>query len=278
MTFSTLVVFTLLSRTVNAGGISIDAGLTPAEDRWILRTMARYMERKNDPLHMGRKMSTYAFSTMLAYGLRPDLTLMLRQTVMHQEMSMMGSTERSTGLADLFVLAKYKAYRLNTPEYTLGIAPTIGLELPTGDDSFTSDTWDLNTGLYISGRRGRWATDFNIAYAWNGLLDRGKNGIAPGGELSLDLALAHQFSIGEKARASLAPVLELSYKKIWPDRLRGRDVSNSGESVLYLSPGIKFSTSSLILEALVQVPVWQDQKGSQLERGISVLVGARFMF
>lgn len=269
---------TPVSRTLNAAGISIDAGLTPAEDRWILRTMARYMERNNDPLHMGREMSTYAFSTMLAYGLRPDLTLMLRQSVMYQEMSMMGSTERSTGLGDLFVLAKYKAYRLNTPEYTLGIAPTIGLEFPTGDDSFTSDTWDLNTGLYISGRSGPWATDFNIAYAWNGLLDRGKNDIAPGDELSLDWAFAYQFSIGEKARASLAPVLELSYKEIWPDRMSGQDLSNTGESVLYLSPGIKFSMSWIILETLIQVPVWQDQQGSQLERGIGVLVGARFMF
>lgn len=273
-----MVMLTPVSRTLNAAGISVDAGLTPAEDRWILRNQVRYMKRGNDPTQMGREMSTYAFSTVLAYGVRPDLTLMVRQTVLYREMSLMGSTERSSGLGDLFVLAKYGAYRVNTPEYTFGIAPSIGLEFPTGDDAFTSDTWDLSTGLYLSGRSGPWATDFNIAYTWNGLLDRGANDMNPGDALSLDLAFAHQFSIGEKARASLAPVLELSYKRIWPDRLHGKGVSNSGESVLYLSPGIKFSTSSLILEALVQVPVWQDQEGSQLERGVNVIVGARFMF
>ena len=206
------------------------------------------------------------------------MTLMLRQAANHQEMSMAGSSSKNTGLGDLFVLGKYKIYRRNTPEYTFGIASTLGLELPTGADSFTSKTWDLTPGLYLSWRSGPWATDFTTAYSWNGFADRGKNDIDPGDEVSLNWAFAYQFSIGGKADASLAPVLEFSYKNIWPDQLERQDVSNTGESVLYLSPGIKFSTSSLILEALLQVPVWQDQEGSQLERDVGMLVGVRFMF
>jgi hypothetical protein len=268
----------LSAPSANAGGISVDAGLTPAEDRWIVRTQVRYMQRKDDPTQMGREMTRYAFPIVLAYGLRPELTLMLRQAVMRQEMSMTETSKKSTGFGNLFILAKYRAYRVNTPKYTLGIAPTIGLEFPTGDDPFTSETWDLNTGLYLSGRTGPWATDFNIAYTWNGFADHGRNGIVPGDELSLDCAFARQFSIGEKADAALAPVLELSYKNIWPDRLNGQDIPNTGESVFYLSPGIKRSTSWLILEALVQAPVWQDQKGSQLKRDIGILIGSRFMF
>ena len=273
-----IFMYGLFPPSAKAGGISVDAGLTPAEDRWILRTQVRYMQRKNDPTNMGRQMSAYALPVVLAYGLRSDLTLMLRQAVMRQEMSMIATTEKSTGLGDLFILAKYRAYRRNTPDYTLGIAPTIGLEFPTGGDSFTSETWDLNTGLYISGRSGPWAIDLNIAYAWNGFADQGENGRDPGDELSLDLALAHQFSIGEKARVALAPVFELNYKQIGVDQQGGQDISNTGNSILYLSPGIKFSTSSTIIEALLQVPAWQDQEGSQLERNIGILIGVRFMF
>jgi hypothetical protein len=73
-------------------------------------------------------------------------------------------------------------------------------------------------------------------------------------------------------------VLELSYKNIGSDRLHSDDVPNTGESVLYLSPGIKYTLSSFILEALLQIPVWQDQKGSQLERDMTVIFGARYMF
>jgi len=278
ISFGSVVNLALIAASANAAGISVDAGLTPAEDRWIFRTQMRYMRRKNDPTLMDRKMSTYTFPIVLAYGLRPDLTLMVRQTVKDQKMSMAGSTNRNTGLGDLFVLGKYQIYRRNTPKYTFGIASTLGLEFPTGADPFTSETWDIQPGLYTSWRSGPWATDFNIAYTWNGFADRGKNGINPGNELSLDCALAYQFSFGEKARVSLAPVLELSYKNISSDRLHGRDVSNTGESVLYLSPGIKFTVSSFVLEALLQIPVWQDQEGSQLERGMSVIVGTRFMF
>ncbi len=270
--------YIFLTANAHGGGISVDAGITPAEDRWILRTQVRHMQRKNDPTEMGREMTRYVFPVVLAYGLRSNVTLMLRQTVLHQEMSMMGDSENETGLGDLFVLVKYKAYRLNTARYTFAIAPTVGLEMPTGNDAFTSETWDLNTGLYFSCRSGPWAADMNIAYAWRGFADDDNDGVDPGDQLSLDCAFAHQFSIGEKASTSLAPVLEFSYKKTQADRLQGQDISNTGESVLQISPGVKVTISSTIVEALLQVPVWQDQEGLQLEQGIVALIGARLMF
>jgi hypothetical protein len=276
--FAGAIVNALASETARAGGISVDAGLTPPEDRWILRTQLRYMQRKDDPTAMDRETDMYAVPIVLAYGLRPDLTLMVRQAVRHRKMSMSGSTSRDSGFGDFFVLGKYRLYRRNTREYTFGIAPTLGLELPTGDDDFSSETWDLEPGLFTSWRSGPWASDFNIAYRWNGFADRGKNGLNPSDELSIDLAFAHQFSIGEKADTSFAPVFECSYRHASPDRLSGHDVSDTGESLFFLSPGLKFTKSSLILEALLQIPVWQDQEGSQLEQGIRFIVGARFMF
>jgi hypothetical protein len=277
-TLTGIIIFATFSNSINASGISVDAGLTPPEDRWILRTQVRYKERRDDPTNMNRKMETFSFPVVLAYGLRSDLTLLIRQRVISHKLSVRGTTERDEGLGDLFMLVKYRAYRLNTPDYTLGIAPTIGLEFPTGHDSFTSDTWNLKPGLFFSGRRGPWAVDLNIAYKWNGFADRGKGGRDPGDEVSLDLAFAHQFSIGGRGFASLAPVLELTYTHSWPDEKRGHDIDNTRETFFYLSPGIKFLTSSLILEALVQIPVWQDQKGSQLEQDVGILAGVRFLF
>ncbi len=278
ITICALCICALSAADALAGGISVDAGLTPAQDRWIVRTQARYMQRGDDPAGTGREMSRIAFPVVLAYGLKPNLTLMVRQMLMYQEMTMMSATDRNTGFGDLFVLAKYRAYRINTSRYTLGIAPTLGLELPTGTDDFGSETWDLNTGLYISGRSGPWATDFNLGYAWNGFAGKASQNPDPGEELSLDWALARQFSVGERAQVALAPVLECSYRNTGADRTNGQKVPNTGESVLYLSPGFKRSTSWLILETLIQIPVWQNQNGSQLQRGIGALVGSRLMF
>ena len=273
-----MAIVALLPEYSVAAGISVDAGLTPPEDRWIIRTQFRYMERKDDPTSMDRKMEMYAFPVVVAYGFRPDLTFLVRQPVKHRNMYMSGSVNRDTGFDDLFVLAKYKLFRKNTRDYTLGIASTLGLELPTGDDDFGSETWDLQPGLFTSWRSGPWQSDFSVSYKWNGFADNGKNGLEPGDELSIDLAFAHQFNLTEKADTSLTPVLELNYKHLSNDDLSGRSVSNTGESLFFVSPGLKYTKSSFILEALVQFPVWQDQEGSQLEQGVRYIVGTRFLF
>ena len=267
----------LVSRAA-AVGITADAGLTPPEGRWILRTQIRYMQRVNDPTSLERNMKLYGFPLVLAYGIRSNLTLMVRQALMHREMSSVSSDRKDTGLGDLFILAKYKAYRINTRDYTFGIAPTLGLEFNTGEDPFTSGTSDLRLGLYSSWRSGPWGSDFNIVYSWNGFASDNEDNVNPGDEMSLDLAFAHQFNVYENATRSLTPVLELSYRKISPDRMEEMDLPNSGESVMYVSPGIKFTASSIILEALVQIPVWQQQEDSQLERSVGVLGGVRFLF
>jgi hypothetical protein len=273
-----MVIVSLFQEYAVAAGISVDAGLTPPEDRWIIRTQFRYMERKDDPTPKNRKVEMFAFPVVVAYGFRPELTLLVRQPVKHRNLYMAGSVSRDTGFDDLYVLAKYKLFRQNTRDYTLGIASTLGLELPTGDDDFGSETWDLEPGLFTSWRSGPWQSDFSVAYKWNGFADDGKNGLEPGDELSVDLAFAHQFNLTEKADMSLTPVLELNYKHLSNDDLSGRSVSNTGESLFFVSPGLKFTKSSIILEALVQFPVWQDQESSQLEQGIRYIVGARFLF
>ena len=272
------VTFSMLSGYCVAAGISVDAGLTPPEDRWIIRTQFRYMERKDDPTPMDRKMEMYAFPIVVAYGFRPDLTWLVRQPVKHRNMYMSGTVNRDTGFDDLFVLAKYKLFRQNTRDYTLGIASTLGLEMPTGDDDFSSDTWDLKPGLFTSWRSGAWQSDFSVAYKWNGFADDGKDGLDPGNELSVDWAFAHQFNLNEQADMSLTPVLELNYKHQSHDERDDRSISNTGESLFFISPGLKFTKSSFILEALVQFPVWQDQEGIQLEQGTRFIVGTRFLF
>ncbi len=56
----------LISDNAAASGISVDAGLTPPEDRWIIRTQFRHMRRKDDPTPMNQKMDTYAFPLVVA--------------------------------------------------------------------------------------------------------------------------------------------------------------------------------------------------------------------
>jgi len=272
-----LALLVLLPSTLQAGGISVDAGLTPAEDRWIFRSQFRQMRFK-DSSGEGRKMIGYGVPLVLAYGLYPQLSVLIKQTMTYREMRRGGKTSTDSGWSDFLVLTKYKLYRLNTRDYTFGLAGTVGMEFPTGKESFSSGTWDIKPGVYASLRSGPTALDFTAEYAWNGFADQGTNDIDPGNELFLNWAGSYQFLVGGNANTTLAPVLELSYINTMPDRRFGNDIANTGESVLYLSPGTKFTVSSLIFEALAQFPVLQHQMGIQLEREFNLLLGIRYMF
>jgi hypothetical protein len=260
---------------IYAGGISVDAGLTPAQDKWILRTQLRYMQRINDPTPMKREMESFMFPMVVAYGVRPDLTLMIRQPFVRMNMTMGTTTSHENGLADLFVLAKYRAFRRNTPNYTIGIAPLLALEFPTGKEPFTSDAWDLKTGVFISGRSGPWGSDWNLTYTLNGVAgddDRVRSEV-----IDVVAAFAHQITIGEEARTAFAPVVEVAYNNVTADRIEDAKQANSGESYFMVSPGAKLTISSIILEALLRIPVWQNQIGIQTEMGVGVLFGIRVM-
>ncbi len=270
----------IMSSNASAGGISVDAGLTPPQNRWMVRSQMRYMQRINPPMPMGMEMKMYMFPVVVAYGLKPELTIMARQVFVKSEMLMNGnSMSKSSGRNDFFALAKYRITRINTPSYSIGIASIAGLNFPTGEDGFTSDSWDLKLGFYVTGRLRTIGIDLNTVYAWNGMANSGgdsKNNA--GDEISLDAALDHQRGFGEGSDYAVAPVLELSYKKIIADSYDGATVDNSGESYFVISPGAKFTRSSLILESLVQIPVWQNQNGMQTERAPTFLLGFRYMY
>ena len=234
------------------------------------------MERDDDPTAMGRSMEMYMVPLVLAYGVRPELTVIARQPFMRREMGMPTGRVEDTGRGDLAVITKYRALRVNHPEYIIGMAPTLGLELPTGDDDFGSDTWDILAGVYMSGRRGPLGADLNLEYKLNGA--EGRNGDRQGDEFTVTAAVAYQFSLNNRATMSLWPVLEISYGHASADRRDGQPVRDSGENFLLVAPGLKYAYQSFVLELLIQLPVDQSQNGDQLKRGTGSLVGIRYMF
>lgn len=275
-----LVLVLVLAPATDSGavGISIDAGLTPPEGRWILRTQLRSMER-NAPDALGDSgMERLMIPFVVAHGLRPQLTVGLRQTFTSSTMTMMGNEIDESGFGDLYVFAKYKALRINTRDYTLGIAPLVGIEAPTGGDGISSEAWSVASGLLFSGRVGNWGADLNLSYGFRGIAGVADDRPEPGDELGVDLALARQIPVGRTGRISVAPVLEISWKDTAPARTGGADLADSGESVLYAAPGAKYTRGDVIVEGLVRFAVAQDQEGMQMEAGNMYLIGVRWMF
>ena len=274
----TLIVTNIISAgSVSATGISIDAGLTPAQNRWIFRSQMRFMQRGNDPGPALREMNSHMFPVVVAYGLRSDLAIMVRQALKRNEMIMQGQISSNTGFTDLLVLFKYRLARINTSTHIFGIAPTLGLEIPSGNENFTSNSWDLHMGCFVSGRTRSWGVDLNATYVWTGMAKTGRTDRDLGNEFSVESALSYQVGLGSNAEFALAPVIESSFQRISSDSKDGIIIANTGESVFLVSPGIKVTWSSIILEGLIQFPLWQDQNGVQTERAPGLLVGIRFL-
>lgn len=259
-----------------AGGISADAGLTPPDGRWILRSQVRVMSRETPG--GGMAMDRVVVPFVVVHGATPSLTLGLRQLYDSRTMTMGAMETERSGLGDLYAFAKVKALRVNTRDYTVGISPVLGVEAPTGGDEVTGDAWHLNTGLYLSGRAGAWATDLNLDYGFRGIAGIDDGAPEPGNEFGVNLALARQIPLGGGGETAIAPVLELTWQHTDPASLDGADLPDSGEDVFSLAPGLKYTRGDLILEGLVRVPVAQDQNGMQTEMKAMYLVGVRRMF
>ncbi len=266
----------LMPNVLIAGGISVDAGLTPAEDKWIVRAQVRYSQMSGESSPMTSEMKMYGVPVMVAYGARSFLTVMARQTFMSRDMTMMNNSFKDSGHSDFYMLAKYKAYRINTPGHTIGISPIVGLSLPTGDDKFTSDTYDLNLGLFFSGRKESWASDLNIVYGLKDISGKEPNGVKSGDEFSFNLAAAKQIPLSNFR--AIAPVVELAFAKTMPDNTNNIDNPYTGEYVIYLSPGAKYALNYMIIEALAQIPISQEQDGMQMRRDFGFIFGIRYLF
>ena len=276
--YANLILFSIIVLTnASFGQISVDAGLTPSEDRWILRFQTRYMERENRTSLNTNYMKSYSVNGVVAYGIRRDLTLIIRNRHQFQDMKMNEHKSSFNGFGDLTLITKYAFYRINNPDYIFGLAGTIGIDVPVGHELITSETWNLHFGLFSSLKHNFDSFDFNISYSFNGLTKRDDN-IRPGNQLSLDLAYTRQIIIGTGSDITFAPVLELKFINTKPDEINDNNLKNNGESLLFLSPGFKITISSIIFESLVLFPVWQEQGNNQMRFNIMGLIGIRYMY
>ena len=101
-----------------------------------------------------------------------------------------------------------------------------------------------------------------------------------GDEFRYDLAYRYRLwpeRFGKRL-LQLNGLLELNGRWTGKTRTNGITVGASGGNVLFLSPGAQFITKRFIVEASVQVPVWQDLNGAQLEDDFTAVLSVRIAF
>jgi hypothetical protein len=257
-----------------AGGASAQApinsnvALQPARGEWIVRQQLRYVQGEYSSAMGELEIEQLTSITTLVYGLTEKVTLILDTPfVLSREIDNtttgIGSTD--AGLGDMKVLMKYRVYRDDfAPTSTARFDLIAGFELPTGSDAFGSDSIDPIIGGVYSYINDRHAVSVDGVWKFN-TGDEASNADV------LKYDLAYSYRLTPKTYASQNPTALFGGIE-----LNGYFETNN-DNELFLSPGIQYVTQRWIIEATVQVPVWQELD-SRAERDFIVGVGVRFQF
>jgi hypothetical protein len=237
-----------------AEGISVDAGLTPAQDRIIVRLQYRNMlNRMGD-----NNMVMHMMPVVVVYGLSSDVTVMLRNVyrAVGTNETMM---EMDNRWMDPFLMGKVKLYRHNTRVYSLGVAGFAGTTFPVLNSS-VSKTYNPVIGVNASFRPGLWSFDLN----YNTEASR-----SAARQLQINLAVSRNILLPGIENWVLAPLQEFSFA-------RNNPASGESSSFGFISPGFQLVSPHVKFETLYQIPV--NSSKTALDYGGRLIVGLRFMF
>lgn len=236
----------------------------------------------------------------LAYGLTEDVTLLARvpfpkrDNIRESELED-GEPEAhehgdSFGAGDLVLLSKWRLL-----EVPVEVAPLIGLKVPTGethekdeagkrfetDHQPGSGSWDGLFGLAVTKRSGSWTWSASGLYT---LATEGTQDTDLGDHITVGLGAAYRINHHQPhshAHDSAAPhahrplaadlILELLWEQRRPEVTSGRKNPESGETQLWIAPGIRLNFGRWGWATSVGVPVAQDFNGAQHEPEIKLL-------
>ncbi|MCH8344717.1 MAG: hypothetical protein IH983_12110 [Planctomycetes bacterium] len=264
-----LVVLTALgglSTATHAAGLHTNVALTPPLDGTIIRTQWRYTRLFNDPTLLDREVHLSVQPITFVHGLTADLALIGTVPIIHRKIEFgSGATKTDTGIGDIPLLAKYRFYANDKPQQTTRWAVIGGAELPTFDDPFSSESFDPIIGTVWTHQRLDWWIDWDVLYKVNTA-----GGIAGDDELRADAAASLTLLSGESETLgpwTLYAIGEINTKYI-----------TDGSAQVFASPGIQLFTSRWVVEAGVQLPIYQDMKSPRLETDFTFVLSVRIVF
>ncbi|MFB6273593.1 MAG: hypothetical protein ABEL51_11935 [Salinibacter sp.] len=242
----------------------------------------------------GRSVNAVLLPVSLNYGATTNLTLAANVPFVRKELD--ASTpagplnQATSGVGDIRLLGKYRFLRLDGYLKTLQLAVLGGVKLPTGATDARLPNGDFlpmplqvgsgsTDGIAALSGTGIW--DWRVAHA--SLLYRrnaeGTRGYRFGDLINYNLATNFRVWTNPYPGPELYLGAELNGEIRARDERNGADLANTGGHRLFLSPSVVFfAFRNLTLEGSVQVPIYQDLNGTQLEDGVRYVFGFRFQY
>lgn len=274
--------------------ITFNTALPVAEDEFIARLQYILNQSGDDPSGADRDRTAWAVVSVLGYGVNSDLALfaVVPYVNKHLELTLDDTrvTRQADGLGDMKLFGRYTLFKNNFKGGSFRIAPFAGIEVPTGKNKIRdglgrlpasvqpgSGSWDPFAGVVMTYQTLDFQVDAQVSYKAN----TAANGFEFGDVTSLDASLQYRLWPGDlsgNVPGFLYGVLEAKLIHKGHNLNNGLEDLNSGGTALSLVPGVQYITRRWIVEASVQLPVFQDLNGTQLENDYVARAGFRFNF
>ncbi len=264
-----------------AAPITFNTALPVAKGETVMRVQSKYLHAGDDPTPADRRLDVWAFPIVGVYGLTPRLAAFAVLPILNKKLDASlpaGRRSRSVaGIGDLRLFARYTLWQRDRPGRTLRIAPFAGLETPTGRDDATDDSgrlprplqpgsgsWDPFAGVVATWQTLGWEFDAAAAYQYNTRADDFRFGE----EIRLDASFQYRLwprTLRTGVPAFVYGVLEGNLVQRAKNVSAGIDDPDSGGTTFYVAPGLQYVTRRMVVEAAIQLPVFQDLNGQALE-------------
>lgn len=293
-----MIIALVLMTFAQEGTLDVLDGETLFEGGWLFTLgveaetregLLRGTKRVDDPLD--RRLTERTGALGVHYGLRYDVQLSAILPYVDRELRLddpAGPDRLSAGGAgDFAMVAKWRIKRWDEVGTATNLAVMAGLELPTGEDGERSGgtrlppelqpgsgSWDPSIGAAITHESGRWRFNAAALYQRNG---RGGQDYKAGDELFVELAAGNRFWLEPYPGPFMRFDALLRYRRQARASDGGSSVSDSGGDLLTAGATLAFRPRpTLDFQVFVEVPVWQEVNGTQLEEDVSIFFAVGF--
>ena len=274
---------------------TFNTALPVAKGEFIFREQFFYRRASDDPSAADREVEVLGGISVLGFGVTGDLAVFGVVPYLDKELDMTAPggqrvTRRTNGIGDARLFGRYTIFRDDAPGRTFRVAPFAGIEMPSGDDDDSdglgtlpatlqlgSGSWDPFGGIVATYQTLAYQIDVSASYKVN----TEANGFEFGDEARFDASLQYRLwprKLEGGVPGFLYGVLESNLIHRGKNEVGGADDPNSGGTTLFIAPGLQYVTKRWVVEAIVQLPAFQNLNGTALEDDFTVRAGFRVNF
>lgn len=247
----------------------------------VIRKSRLYQDGKkiSDPLE--REITATVFPVVIPYNPTTDLLVGVKIPTINVNLKATGSTRESFGLGDIEIFAKYLLFQIDGLGETFRVAGKGSVKLATGSTTIVpplgSGTVDYSVGAVAAWIGLKYGVYGDVFYSFNGSSDE----LSRGNSLTYNAAFGYRLipAVYETYPTQVVNLyLELNGKYATRDRLSGQEAQDSGGNEVFVSPGIQYIPSRILLiESSVQLPILNSLNGTQVGTDFVANLGVRVL-